>query len=114
MNLGCINELCVWIMNFPGKMRGLVAVGVTMVIWGSGKCLNNTCFRNNFPYDPRSVIARAAHIFGLGYIAKHFASCKLEEQSYYAGCVCDLRRRKGRAASAEDRWLKKMHIFSVS
>lgn len=75
MNLGSVNELCVWIMNFPGKMRGLVVVGATTVIWGSGECQNNTCFRNNFPYDPRSVIAQGAHIFGLDYIAEHFTRC---------------------------------------
>lgn len=33
INLDSVQELCLWIMRFPGRLRGLVAVGVLAVIW---------------------------------------------------------------------------------
>lgn len=61
MNLYSIHELCVWTMQFPGRMRCLIAVGVSAMIWGLWKCRNNACFRNIYPYDPSSVIVQVAH-----------------------------------------------------
>lgn len=61
MNLSSVSELCVWVMKFPGKIRGVVVVGVTVVIWLTWKCRNNACFRNVFPYEPSSVVTQISY-----------------------------------------------------
>lgn len=60
MNLDTVQDISLWIMRFPGKMRGLMAAGVAAVIRAIWKCRNNACFRGIYPYDPSSVITQVS------------------------------------------------------
>lgn len=60
MNLDTAHGISLWIM-FPGKMRGLMAVGVAAAIRAIWKCRNNACFRGIYPYDPSTVITQVSH-----------------------------------------------------
>lgn len=61
MNLNSVQEIFNWIMNFTGKMRNVVAVGVAAILWAIWRTRNKACFENIFPYDPTSVIVQATH-----------------------------------------------------